>query len=179
MSIVASDLLIKMSVKTGSAGNSTSSSVANSLGKYVSTTTVSSTALNNMFDNATAANNAASGVDYRCYFLLNNHASLTYTGAVIYLSAETAGGANISIAVDDIAVSAKGSSSAQAAEISSKTIAPSGVSAFSSPTTAGTGLVLGDIGPGQVKAFWLKRTLTNSSAKELDGFTLAFSGDGG
>mgnify|MGYP001561535548 CR=1 FL=1 len=177
MAIAASDLLIKMSVKTGSAGDSTSSTVAGSLGKYVSTTQVSTTPLNNFFDDVSAAENVASTVDYRCYFLHNNHATLTYYGAVVYLSAETAGGASMSIAVDNIAASAKGSSSAQADQIINETTAPTGVGAFSSPVTVGSGLALGDLAPGQVRAVWLKRTASNSGAVDLDGFTIAFAGD--
>jgi hypothetical protein len=130
-----------------------------------------------MFDNISGAENAASTVDYRCIFVLNNHGSLAYQNAVVYISAETAGGASVALATDNIAASAKGSASAQAAEIANETTAPSGVSAFSSPTTAGTGLSLGTINAGQVKAVWVRRTAANSAALDSDGFTLGVSGD--
>lgn len=176
MAISSSDILFKYSVKTGSAGNSTSGTAAGSLGKYVSTTT-QSTGTNGIFDDVTGGENAASTIDYRCLFVLNNHATLTYYGAVVYVSAETAGGTNISIAVDNTAVSDKGSSSAQAAEIATETTAPTGVGSFSTPTTADTGLALGDIPAGSVKAFWVKRTATNSAAVDSDGMTIAVAGD--
>ncbi len=177
MAIVASDILYKLAVKTGSAGDSTSSTPAASLGKYVSTTEVSGTSLNNIFDDVSGAENAASTVDYRCIFVHNNHATLTLQNAVVYLSAETAGGTNLTLAVDNIAASAKGSSSAQAAEIATETTAPSGVGSYSAPTTSATGLSLGNITAGQVRAFWIKRTATNSAAIDADGGTFSVYGD--
>jgi len=177
VAITASDLLFKLSVKTGSAGNSTAQGDPNqSLGKYISTTALT-TSLNGLFDNISGAENAASTVDYRCVFIHNNHGSLTYQNAVVYMSAEVSGGANVAIATDNIASSAVGSASAQAAEIANETTAPSGVSAFSSPTTAGAGLSLGSIAAGSCKAVWVRRTAANSAALDADGFTLAISGD--
>lgn len=176
MAIVAADIIFRYSVKTGAAGDSTAGTAAGSLGKYVSTTEMS-TGANALFDDISGAENAASTVDYRCFFVLNNHATLTLQNAVVYLSAEVAGGAGIAIATDNIAISAKGASSAQAAEIANETTAPSGVSAFSSPSTAGAGLALGNIGPGQVKAVWVRRTAANSAALNNDGVTLAVTGD--
>ena len=177
MAITATDLLFKLSVKTGAAGNSTAQGDPNqSLGKYISTTALT-TSLNGLFDNISGAENAASTVDYRCVFIHNNHGSLTYQNAVVYMSAEVAGGANVAIAVDNIAASAVGSASAQAAEIATETTAPTGVGTFSSPTTAGAGLSLGSIAAGSCKAVWVRRTATNSAALDADGFTLAISGD--
>ena len=177
MPITATDLLFKLSVKTGAAGNSTAQADPNqSLGKYISTTALT-TALNGLFDNISGAENAASTVDYRCVFVHNAHATLTYQNAVVYLSAEVAGGANIAIATDNIAASLIGASAAQAAEIATETTAPSGVSAFSSPTTAGTGLSLGNIPALSCKAFWVRRTATNSAALDADGVTFGLSGD--
>src|SRR4051812_16344560 len=115
MAITSSDILLKYSVKSGAAGNTTSGTAAGSLGKYVSTTTVA-TGANGIFDDITGDENAASTVDYRCIFVLNTHATLTLYTALAYLSAEIAGGASVAFAIDNIAASAKGSSSAQAAE---------------------------------------------------------------
>lgn len=178
MPIVASDIILRLTVKTGSAGDSTAQADPNqSLGKYASTTAMG-TGANALFDDISGAENAASTVDYRAVAVLNNHGSLTLQNAVVYLSAEVSGGANVAIAVDNIASSAKGASSAQGDQIATETTAPTAVGAFSSPTTAGTGLALGNIGPGQVKFFWARRTATNSAA-QADGCTFAVSGDTG
>lgn len=176
MAITASDIVFRLSVKTGSAGDSTTSTPAASLGKYVSTS-VMGTGANSLFDDISGAENAASTVDYRCFFVLNNHATLTLQNAVVYLSAETAGGASVAIATDNIGPVAKGSASAQAAEIANETTAPTSVGSFSSPTTAGTGLSLGSIPAGQVKAVWVRRTAANTAALDSDGVTFAVAGD--
>lgn len=176
MPIVASDIVLRLSTASGSAGDSTASTPAASLGKYVSST-VLGTGANALFDDISGAENAASTVDYRCVFVLNNHATLTMLNAVVYVSAEVAGGASVAVSVDNIATSAKASASAQAATIANETTAPSGVGAFSTPTTAGTGLALGNIAPGQVHAVWVRRTAANTSAVDADGATLAISCD--
>lgn len=174
MAIAASDILYKYSVKTGAAGNSTTSSAGASLGKYISTTQAS-TGLNGLFDDVSAAENAASTVDYRCVFVHNNHGSLTAQNVVVYLASETAGGTSIAIAIDAIAASAIGSSSAQAAEVANETTSPgAGAGSFSSPTTAGSGLSLGNIAAGSCRAFWVRRTAANTAA-QADGVTLEIS----
>jgi hypothetical protein len=176
--IVPSDILIKYSTTAGSAGNALASNAGSSLGKYLSTTAMPDATLNALFDDVSGAENAASTVDYRCLFVHNSNASNALENAVIYLSAEVSGGANIAVGADTTAASAIGTPSAQALQVANETTAPSGVS-FSSPTTAGTGVSLGTIPSGQCKAFWVRRTATNSAALSNDGVTLSVTGDTG
>lgn len=177
MAITATDIVFNLSVKTGSAGDTTAQADPNaSLGKYVSTS-VWASGSNSLFDNISGDDNAASVVDYRCIFVKNNHATLTLENAKVWVSAEVAGGAGVAIAVDNIGPVAKGSASAQAAEIANETTAPSGVGSFSTPTTAGTGLAIGSLAPGQVCAVWVRRTAANTAAINNDGFTLSVQGD--
>ena len=175
MPIVASDVRLKLSTAAGSAGNSLAGTVGASLGKYVSTTEVTAAA-NSLFPDLSGAQNAGSQVDYACVFLHNTHSTLTLQGARVYLAGEVSGGASIAVGVDTTAASAVGSSSVQAVTVASATTAPAGVT-FSSPTTAGAGISLGDIGPGQVRAFWVRRTAANTSPLAGDGVTLAWTGD--
>lgn len=175
MAITATDIVTRFSTTAGAAGDSTAGTAAGSLGKYVSTTAWADGAT--LFDDVTGAENAASEAEYRCIFVLNNHATLSLLNAVVYVSAEVAGGASVAIAVDNIAASAKGSASAQAAQIANEDTAPTGVGAFSTPTTAGTGLSLGTLAPGQVRGVWIRRTTANTSAVDADGFTLGIAGD--
>ncbi len=178
MPIVQADIKIKFSVKTGSAGNSTAGTAAGSLGKYISTTEITTNVLNNLFDDISGDENANSTVDYRCIFVHNSHATLTLLGTVVWISAEVANGASIAIAIDDLAASVIGSSSAQADEITNETTAPgSGVGSFSSPTTKGTGLSLGDIAAGSCRAIWIRRTAANNAALNNDGATVSVEGD--
>lgn len=176
MPIASSDMVLRYSTTAGAAGDSTAGTAIGSLGKYVSTTVVTAGA-NGIFDDISGAENAASTVDYRCIFVLNNHATLTATLVTVYVSAEVAGGASGAIALDNLAVSAKGSAAAQGAQIASETTAPTGIGAFSTPTTDGTGLAIGTLAPGQVKAVWVRRTAANTAAVAGDGLTLAVSFD--
>src|SRR5512147_1382717 len=112
MPIVTADIKIKLSTKSGAAGNSLAQADVNaSLGKYISTTELVTATINNLFDNVTGAENAASGVDYRCLFIHNSHATLSLENTAIYISSQVAGGTTLAIAVDNIAASAIGSSS--------------------------------------------------------------------
>jgi hypothetical protein len=176
--ITAGEILFKYSV-AAAAGNTTAGTANTSLGDQVSTTAWAGGSANDLFDDISGAENAASTVDYRCIFVHNTNASNALENAVVYISAEVAGGASIALATDNIVASAVGSASAQAATIASETTAPTGVSAFSAPTTIGTGLALGTIGVGQVKAFWIRRTAANTAALSGDGVTIAVTGDTG
>jgi hypothetical protein len=176
MPIAGSDLLWKFSVKTGAAGNSQAGNAAGSLGKYISTSAWAGGVLHDLFDVITGDENAASDVEYRCVFIHNAHATLTWQNAVVWVASQVAGGAAIAIGVDPAAASAIGSAGAQAAEIATEGDAPAGVS-FSTPTTKGTGLSLGNIGPGQCRAIWIRRTAANTAAQNADGATLQVEGD--
>ena len=177
MPITSSDIKLRLAVTTGSAGNSTAQGNANnSLGKYISTTDFTTNTLGNLFDDVSGDENAASDVEYRCLFVYNSHGSLTWQGPKVWISAEVAGGASIAIGIDTTAASAVGNSSAQGLQIADESTAPSGVS-FSSPTSKGTGLSLGDLAAGNVKAIWIRRTAANSAALNNDGATISIEGD--
>lgn len=173
MPIAPTDIALRLSVKTGSAGDTTASSEATSLGKYVSSTVITTAQLNNLFDDVTGSESAAGDVEYRCFFVINNNATLTAQNATIEVLSQTAGGGTVDLATDNIAVSAKGSSSAQAAEIANEQTAPTGTSAF------GAGpLALGNLAPGQVKAVWARRTVTaGAAATDPDGLVVRVNVD--
>lgn len=177
--ITSAEVVFRYTVKTGANGDLTASGAATSLGKYASTTAWAGGVLNDLFDDITGAENAALTVDYRALAVLNNNTLNVLENAVVYVSAETAGGASVAIATDNLAASPKAQVAAQLAEIATETTAPVGVSAFSTPTTAGTGLVLGNIPVANVKGFWVRRTAANSAALSADGVTLAVTGDTG
>lgn len=179
MPIASGDILYKLSTTAGSAGNSTAQADPNaSLGKYISTTSIVDATLSNLFDNISGDENAASTVDYRCFFVRNAHATLTWLSPVVWISAEVSGGASAAIGIDTTAASAIGASPAQALTIADELTAPAGVS-FSSPTTKGTGLALADLPAGYCRAIWVRRTAANTSAKDNDGVTIRVEGDTG
>lgn len=179
--ITPAEIVWRYSVKTGSAGNSVAGTAAGSLGTWISTTAWAGGVANDLFDDVTGAENAASTVDYRCVFVYNSNAANVLQNAVVYLSAEVGGGANIAIAVDSTAASALAAGTAQALTAATETAPGTPITslAYSSPTTIATGLALGNIGIGQVRAVWVRRTATNSAAQSADGVTLACTGDSG
>lgn len=176
MAITAGDLLFKFSVKTGVAGNATAGTADGSLGKYVSTTQLTDATLHNLFDRVTGDENAASEAEYRCIFVHNAHATLTWLSPVVWLVSETAGGAVAAISVDTTAASAIGSVGAQAKEVADENTAPA-AQAFTAPITKATGLALGDIPAGSCRAVWVRRTAANSAALDLDGVVVRCEGD--
>jgi hypothetical protein len=178
--IVASDIVWRGTTTAGAAGDSTANANPNTwLGKYASTTAWAGGTVNDLFDNISGAENAASTVDYRGLAILNNNAANTYVAPAAYISAETAGGASIALAADSTASLAKGSASAQLLTIATETTAPAGPLTFTSPTTFAAGVALGDIAVAFVKGLWVRRTAANTAALTADGVTLAITGDTG
>ena len=43
---------------------------------------------------------------------------------------------------------------------------------FSTPTTSGAALAIGDLAPGEYRGLWLRRTAANTGAVSNDGATL-------
>lgn len=177
MAIASTDILFKYATTAGSAGNANTGAAGSSFGKYISTSVIPDASLNNLFPDVTGDENAASNVDYQCVFVHNNHSTLTLQNAVAWISTEVSGGASTALASDNITASALTSASVQAATIANKNAAPSGVSTYNTSTTKSSGLALGNIGPGQVRAFWVRRTSANSAAQNSDGVTIRVEGD--
>lgn len=170
MAIVASDLVKRLSV-TAATGDSTPGTAGASLGGKVSTTVITDNAAGNILPDISAAEATAGNTDYGCFFVLNNHATLTATNTSVSVLSQIASGATFTIALDNAAISAKGSGGTQATTIATKNTAPSGVGAF------GAGpLTIGDIPPGQVKAVWIKRDVTaGAGALNPDGGDIRIS----
>jgi hypothetical protein len=175
MAITATDILYKFSV-AAAAGNTTAGTAATSLGDQISTTQITDATVGNLFDDVTGDENAASEAEYRCFFVHNNHATLTWQNVVVWVVSEVAGGANIAISVDTTAASAVGSASAQAKSVADENTAPTSQT-FSTPTTKGTGLSIGNLTSGQVRGIWVRRTAANSAALNSDGTVIQCEGD--
>lgn len=175
MAILATDILYKFSV-AAAAGNTTAGTAAGSLGDQISTTQITDATLNNLFDDISGDENAASDVEYRGYFVHNNHATLTWTTPVAWLSAEVAGGASAAIAVDTTATSAVGAATQQMTTIADEGTAPAGQT-FSAPTTKASGLAVSNVPAGNVKGLWVRRTAANTAAVNNDGVTVRVEGD--
>lgn len=176
MPIVDTDILWKHSINTGPGNSSAQSNPNDSLGGFMSSTQWAGGVLHDLFDVVIGDENAASDVEYRCVFVHNSHATLTLIAPKVWISAETAGGANGAIALDGTGVLSATSATAQAERVANENTAPAGES-FSAPTTKASGIAVPDIGPGQCIGIWLRRSATNSAAINNDGFTVRIEGD--
>jgi hypothetical protein len=176
MAIVIADIKMRLSVKTGAAGDSTAGTPAGSLGKYVSQTDIDAgTPLNNIFGNVTAAENLASTYKYRCIFFYNSHATLTWYTPLVYFVSQVTGGMHFWLAVDTTAASDHEAAGAQALSVADEYTAPVGLT-FATADTLGTALSLGNLAAGQVKALWIECRPANSAALASDGGVLRRTG---
>jgi hypothetical protein len=130
----------------------------------------------NLFPNSTGTENVAEADDYQLVFVLNAHTEITLEAPVVWLSNETDDGATLSFAADNTPPRPLGSTEAQADSIPNKDTAPAGITSWVTPSTAATGLTLGDLPPGYVKGIWIRRHATNSSLLTEDGGVLAVTG---
>lgn len=173
MSVVASDIKLRFSV-AAAAGNTTAGTGAGALGDQISTTDLTSGAMDDLFDDVSSAEASAGDVEYRGIFVLNDHATDTAFNVQIAVNSQVSGGATFDLALDSTAVSAKGSGSAQMVTIANENAAPAGAGAF------GAGpLAIGTLTAGQVKGVWARRTVAASTAAlASDGATMRVTGDG-
>jgi hypothetical protein len=161
MPVVSTD--IKQRLSGGS-----SNAVANaSLGGVKS----SNDAPSALFDNVSSAEAVAGLVEYRCIYIHNAHASLTLTGAKIWIQANTP-------AADTTIAIGLGTSAINGTEqtVANEATAPTSVT-FSEPTNEAGGLTIGDLPFGQSKAVWIRRTINAGAASNNDSYTLRVKGD--
>jgi hypothetical protein len=95
----------------------------------------------------------------------------------VFMTAEVAGGAVAALSVDSTAVSAKGAATVQALTVADEGTAPTALTFVTTPVSAATGLALGSIPAGSVRAFWVRRSAANTAAINADGVSLNISGD--
>ena len=91
--IVGTDIHTRYSVTTGAAGNSVAGTANGSLGKYISTTDWVGGAVNDLYDDISSAENAASTADYRCILVYNANGANAMQNVVALPVGRVAGGA--------------------------------------------------------------------------------------
>lgn len=170
MAITGTDIVWRLS---GGAGNADPNA---SLGGVISSTAWAGGTLHDLFDIVTGDENAASDVEYRCVYIRNSHATLTWGPNIkVWLASQTAGGATIDIGLDPAGVG-NGSTTGVATTVANENTAPAGVT-FSNPTTKAGGLSPANVPNGSAFALWIRRTAANSAAAANDGATLQNEGD--
>ena len=162
MPIVSSDIKYRLS------GGSSNTDANASLGGAMSSTDVPAGG----FDTVSSAEALAGDTEYRCFYVLNNHGTLTLQSAKVWIQANTPGGdTDIEIGLGTTAV---GTGNEQT--VANESTAPSGVT-FSSAANEGAALSIGDIPAGHRKAVWVKRTVNAAAAAANETFTLRAKGD--
>lgn len=158
MSIVASDILFLYS---GGASNTDPNAC---LGGAISTAgggVIDNAVKNDLFDDVSSAEEAAGDVEYRGFYVKNNHGTITLTDARIYHSADDANAGDVidmGIAVEAV--------STTMATIANESTAPTSVT-FTHPTTYAGGLALNSttgLAPAGYRGVWLRRTITAAAA---------------
>lgn len=165
MPIVSSDIRVRLS------GGATNTDKNASIGGAKSSTEVANT-VNNLFDIVMSAEGTTGSVKYRCVYVHNQHATLTLQIPVVFINADSTGSdSTVSIGVGSSAVGETEPA------IANETTAPSGVS-FSQPIGEENGLDIGELAPGEHRAVWIRRTISEgASAINNDTVILGVKGD--
>lgn len=170
MAITASDIEYLLS------GGDANSDPNASLGGEISSTTITSATTANLFDNVSGTESSNGDVEYRCFYIKNNHGSLTWQSVDVWIASNTPStGTDSSIGLDPAGVG-DGSSTGVATTVADESTEPSGVS-FSQPGS-GSPLNVGDIPPGEAIAVWVRRTVNaGASAYNDDSVTVEAQGE--
>jgi len=159
--IIASDIQYRLS------GGASNSDPLLSIGGIKSSTASGA----GIFDDVSSAEALAGDTEYRCIYIHNAHATLTYTAARIWVQTNTpSADTTVALALGNAAVNATETA------VANENTAPSGPT-FSAPTDYAGGIAIGDIPAGQHRAVWERRTVTAGAAVYADSFTLRVQGD--
>lgn len=193
MAIVEGDL-DRYLTGAGSDGGAQSSPDA-ALGGYRSSTEITDSTDNNLFDDVSGAEATAGDTEYRCICFKNNHGSLELQNAKVFLSDSNIGAGNtLSFAVEVPATANLTNGAAQT--IANESTAPSsinttnhngsgsGVSDWSTATTYSGGVAVNigghdaNLGVGEIIFVWLRRVIgAGASAASGVNFTVVLQGD--
>jgi len=161
MPIVSSDIKYKLS------GGAANADPLLSLGGAISSVDAGAS----IFDDVASAEAAAGDTEYRCIYVKNTHATLTYQGAKIWIQTQTPS-ADTAIA---LALGGEGLNGT-AETVANENTAPVGET-FSAPSSFAGGLTIGDLAPGDSYPVWVRRTVNAAAAVASDSFTLRVQGD--
>ena len=126
----------------------------NALGGAATSTELSATPMNNLFDDVTAGEASAGMTDYRAFDVYNESGS-TVTGVEIYMSSETTSSDT------QLDFGIEGSPVGSTTAIGNDGTAPSGVT-FAHATSAST-LSLPDIPAGSYARVWVRRVVSSGA----------------
>lgn len=126
-------------------------------------------ATNRAFDNISATESLNGDTEYRCFYVKNTHASQTAYDVRLWIKSQPTGSDTLAIALDPNGkgVSARG----PLADESDSTNVLAGIT-FTQPNTYAGALVIGNLGPGEYYAFWVKRVVpSNTTVAMINDFS--------
>ena len=127
-----------------------------SLGGVMSSTAASSTALNNLFDDVSAAEASTGATEYRAMDLYNSGDEAA-TSVEVWFHSQTSSEDTVAGMGED-SVNNPHAAAASLDSIVNEITAPNGIS-FTEPTSGST-LLLDDIPAGQAARIWIRRVVT-------------------
>ena len=144
MPIISSDIKIYLS------GGASNTDPNQSLGGEISNTELVDNALHNLFDRVSASESQSGDIEYRAVFIKNTHPILTLYNAKVYIESNTPSpDTHCQISVDN-------EDGSPIQTIPNEDTAPSGQTFYDADGEANA-LLIGDLGPGQVKGLWINR----------------------
>lgn len=166
MPIASSDIKFRLS---GGAANSDPNA---SLGGAKSSTEITNASLHNLFDIVSSAEASAGDTEYRCFYVHNNHGTLTWQSVKVWIQTQTPS-PDTSV---EIALAGEGVNGT-AETVANESTAPVGET-FSAPASEGAALSIGNIPAGQHQAIWVKRIVSASAAAyNTDSVVIRVKGD--
>jgi hypothetical protein len=169
--IATTDILFRLS------GGAANTAPISSLGGAMSTAAggiITSGSANNLWDDVTGAQSAAGLIEYRAFYVQNNHATITWQSVVFWIDVLTTS-ADTEF---DVALASEAVNTAIAQTLGSETSVPTGVT-FTRPVTKAGGLSIGNIPATQFKGLWIKRTVNAGAAAAADSGSIRCEGDTG
>lgn len=160
MPIAASDILCRLS------GGASNTDPNLSLGGVMSTSTViTDNTLHNLYDVVSGAESTAGDTEYRGFYVLNNHGSLTMQSSKIWIDSESShSGVNVKIALAGEGLNVTMET------VANENTAPAGET-FAEAATEGAALTLGNIPNGQRFGVWLERII-NAATAAFNNYTV-------
>jgi len=154
LAIISTDIHYRFSGTTGTG------TANGSLGGAKASNQMTSDTSQNIFDNVTGTQSQTGSTEYRCFYVHNNHGSLTLVDAKIWFVSNTTSGDD----TVDMAIDATVAINGTEQSIGNESAAPASPALTFSNPTSGSPLTIGNIGPGQHKGIWLRRTVNAGAA---------------
>lgn len=120
-------------------------------------------AVNKTFDNISPAQSLSGYVDYRCFYVINTAAEGTAVDVRLWVKNQPIGDDSLSLALDPAGLNGTALTIADEEDTTNQL---AGLS-WSAPSSQATGIVIGDLTPGDYRAFWIRRTVPEDTYTQV------------